>query len=125
MLPPDQEVASTSVVQGPDAKLPQATVTRIKADVDLQPPAGCSASVLLRLVGRDDTLRTRTYACWLSVGRFEARSFTAHFKYDGGDILRVDLPVGTWLDVEYLQAALRAFLHGEPTLPPDTVIVTK
>ena len=103
-------------------------VTRIKANVELQAPPGCSASVLLRQVtrvGPADGPGQRTFAWWLAVGRFQVKAITVPFVFDGVDTLRVDVPEGTSLDTDTLQTALAMFVKGDDHLPEDTVVIKK
>src|SRR5690348_13259192 len=90
----------------------QPVVTRVKSNVDLQAPPGCSASVLLRQVtrvGPADAPGQRTFVWWLAVGRYQVKALTVPFVFDGADTLRVDVPEGTSLDTDTLQAAVARF----------------
>src|ERR1043165_7671448 len=70
----------------------QPAVSRVIGDVDLVAPRGCSASVLLKLVTRDDG--HRYYSWWLVVGRHDPDSLSGHYKHNGEDGLRFDVPGG-------------------------------
>ena len=97
------------------------TLTRITSDVELVAPRGFSASVLLKLVSRDDG--HRYYSWWAMVGRHNVDSFTIRYKYHGEDLIRCDLPEGMPLSKESLQPHLVRFLAGEHNEPDGTPIV--
>lgn len=99
----------------------QPTVTRLAGNVDLVAPRGCSASVLLKLVTRDDG--HRYYSWWLVVGRHDADSLSVHYKHNGEDVLRFDVPEGFPLSSASLQPHLVSFLASENTEPSDPPII--
>jgi hypothetical protein len=102
----------------------EATVTPIQGNVDLEAPSGCRSSVLLRQVDRIDG--ARYYVTWLTVGRYESDTMIVQYTHDGSDTLRVDVPKGTALTDDYLQAALADYWAKQPGhLPDDTVIIKK
>jgi hypothetical protein len=102
-------------------KAVQPVVTRLVADVDLVAPKGFTASVLLKLVSRDDT--QRQYALWALAGRHDVDTCIVPYKYTGEDTIRVDLPEGMPLSAEALAPHLTAFLASEGNEPPGTPII--
>jgi hypothetical protein len=102
-------------------KMLQPQVTRLVADVDLVAPQGFTASVLLKLVSRDDT--QRLYAMWAMAGRHDVDTCVVPYKYTGEDTIRVDLPEGMPLSAEALAPHLTAFLASEGNEPPGTPII--
>lgn len=103
------------------AKAAQPLLTRVTSDIDLVAPRGFCASVLLKLVSRDDG--HRYYSWWAMVGRHDVDSFTIRYKYRGEDLIRCDLPDGMPLSEESLQPHLTSFLAGEHTEPAGTPII--
>jgi hypothetical protein len=99
----------------------QPTITRIDRSVDLVAPRGCSASVLLKLVTRDDG--HRYYVWWAVAGRHDADAFSVHYKHNGEDVLRVDLPDGMPLSAASLQPHLESYLKSENTQPSDPPVI--
>ena len=97
------------------------TITRLVSDVELTPPRGYSASVLLKLVSRDDG--HRYYAWWAMAGRYDRDTIAISYKYTGEDTIRVDLPEGMPLSAASLQPHLTAYLTSEGIEPPDTPII--
>jgi hypothetical protein len=97
------------------------TLTRVKGDLELVAPRGFHASVLLKLVSRDDG--HRYYSWWAMVGRHDMDSFSIKVKYRGEDLIRCDLPEGMPLSEESLQPHLTSFLADEHTQPPGTPII--
>ena len=97
------------------------TLTRVTTDLELVAPRGFCASVLLKLVGRDDG--HRYYSWWAMVGRHDMDSFSIRIKYRGEDLIRCDLPEGMPLSEESLQPHLTSFLADEHTQPPGTPII--
>lgn len=106
---------------GPAKPSPRPMLTRIKGDIELVAPRGFCASVLLKLVSRDDG--HRYYSWWAMVGRHDMDSFSIRIKYRGEDLIRCDLPEGMPLSEESLQPHLTSFLAGEHTQPPGTPII--
>jgi hypothetical protein len=106
---------------GPAKSAPRPTLTRVTGDIELVAPVGCSASVLLKLVSRDDG--HRYYSWWAMVGRHDMDSFSIRVKYRGEDMIRCDLPAGMPLSEESLQPHLTSFLAGEHTQPAGTPII--
>lgn len=92
-------------------------VTRITHDLDVAAPHGCRASVLLKLVERDEG--HRYYEWWLVVGRHDAEMVSVKYKADGADTIRVDVPEGMRLSAETLQPHVAAFLAKEGLEPAD------
>jgi hypothetical protein len=113
----------TRVTTGPvpTKRAAQPTLTRVKADLELVAPRGFCASVLLKLVSRDDG--HRYYSWWAMVGRHDMDSFSIKVKYRGEDLIRCDLPEGMPLSEESLQPHLTSFLAAEHTQPPGTPII--
>lgn len=103
------------------AAQPSPVVTRITHDLDVVAPHGCRASVLLKMVERDEG--HRYYDWWLVVGRRGAEMVSVKYKADGADTIRVDVPDGMRLSADALQPHVAAFLKEEGTLPaaPPTV----
>jgi hypothetical protein len=97
------------------------TLTRITGDIDLVAPRGFSASVLLKLVSRDDG--HRYYSWWAMVGRHDMDSFAIRYKYRGEDLIRCDLPEGMPLSEASLQPYLTSFLAGEHHQPDGTPVI--
>jgi hypothetical protein len=106
---------------GPAKPALRPTLTRITGDFDLVAPRGFCASVLLKLVSRDDG--HRYYSWWAMVGRHDVDSFTIRYKYRGEDLIRCDLPEGMALSEESLQPHLVNFLAGEHNEPDGTPII--
>lgn len=113
--------ASARASTGPAKPAPRPTLTRITGDFDLVAPRGYCASVLLKLVSRDDG--HRYYSWWAMVGRHDVDSFTIRYKYRGEDLIRCDLPEGMALSEESLQPHLVSFLTGEHNEPDGTPII--
>jgi hypothetical protein len=86
-------------------------VTRITRDLELVAPHGCRASVLMKLVERDD--EHRQYEWWLVVGRHGAETMSVKYKADGADVIRIDVPEGMPLTATDLQPHLAEFLTKE------------
>lgn len=86
-------------------------ITRVTRDLELVAPHGCRASVLLKLVERDD--EHRQYEWWLVVGRHGAETVSVKYKADGADVIRIDVPEGMPLTAVELQPHLAAFLAKE------------
>ncbi|HEX3480117.1 MAG TPA: hypothetical protein VHT91_34095 [Kofleriaceae bacterium] len=103
------------------ASLLSPVVTRITRDLEVIAPHGCRASVLFKLVDRDDG--HRYYDWWLVVGRRGAETMSVKYKADGADTIRVDVPDGMRMSADALQPHVAAFLKSEGTLPaaPPTV----
>lgn len=94
-------------------------VTRITRDLELVAPRGCRASVLMKLVERDD--EHRQYEWWLVVGRHGAETMSVKYKADGADVIRIDVPDGMPLTATELQPHLAEFLaqeHLQQNAPP-------
>jgi hypothetical protein len=100
---------------------PRPTITRLTSDVDLTPPRGCSASVLLKEVSRNDV--HRYYTWWLVVGRSGADALSMPYKHTGEDIIRIDLPDGMSLSATGLQPYLEAFWDAQSLEPDDPPII--
>jgi hypothetical protein len=96
-------------------------ITRITHDLDLIAPHGCRASVMLKLVERDEG--HRYYEWWLVVGRHGPDTVSVKYKADGADTIRVDVPEGMPLKAEALQPHVAAFLANERVEQPDTPII--
>lgn len=99
----------------------QPTITRLAGDVELVAPRGFCASVVLKLVDRDDG--HRYYSWWAMVGRHGMDTVAVSYKYTGEDTIRMDLPEGMPLSAESLQPHLTAYLASDGTEPPDTPII--
>jgi hypothetical protein len=99
----------------------QPTVTRVASDVELVAPRGCSASVLIKLVTRDDG--HRYYSWWAVVGRHGVDTFSIRYKHNGEDVLRFDLPEGMPLTAEALQPHLASYLASENVQAADPPVI--
>src|SRR5262245_59096693 len=111
--PPPRTPRAVSVKQ------PKPKITRLERDVELVAPRGCHASVLLKLVDRDDG--HRYYSWWAVVGRHDMDSVSVSYKYTGEETIRFDLPDGIPLSAESVQPHLTRFLarrHEGPGDPP-------
>lgn len=86
-------------------------VTRITRDLELVAPPGCRASVLMKLVERDD--EHRQYEWWLVVGRHGAETMSVKYKADGADVIRIDVPEDMPLTAAELQPHIAEFLTSE------------
>lgn len=98
-----------------------ARVTRVLGSLTLIAPVNYRVSVLVKMVGIDSEKEQRIYAWWLSAGRWEVDAAAVSFSYTGEDVLRIDVPEGAPLSLDYLNKVLREW--RDPTLPPDTPIV--
>src|SRR5262245_50791331 len=74
------------------AKPPVPIVSRIEADVELVAPQGCYATVIVKLVDRDD--EHRYYSWWTLVGRNDMDKIAVRYEFTGEDTIRFDLPDG-------------------------------
>ena len=92
-------------------------ITRITRDLEVVAPHGCRASVLLKLVDRDEG--HRYYDWWLVVGRHGAETVSVKYKADGADTIRIDVPEGMRLSADALQPHVTAFLAHEGNEPAD------
>lgn len=88
-------------------------LTRVTGDIDLVAPRGYSASVLLKIVGRDDG--HRDYSWLAMVGRNDMDTVSIRYRYTGDDVIRCDLPEGVPLSLESMQPYLSVFLADEQT----------
>ena len=100
---------------------PQPTITRVDGDIELIAPRGYCASVILKLVDRDDG--HRYYSWWVMAGRHDMDSASVTYRYTGEDTIRVDLPEGMPLSAESLQPHLDAYLNSEGTEESDPPII--
>lgn len=100
---------------------PEPAITRLTGDVDLVPPRGCSASIVLKEVDRDD--EHRYYTWWLVVGRSGEDATSMPYKHNGEDMIRIDLPEGMSLSATDLQPYLTAFWAQQSLEPDDTPII--
>ena len=100
---------------------PEPTITRLTGDVDLVPPPGCSASVVLKGVSREDG--HRYYTWWVVVGRSGEDAMSMPYKHNGEDMIRIDLPEGMSLSATDLQPYLTAFWAQQSLEPDDTPII--
>jgi len=97
--------------------VPQPTFSRLTASIDLTPPEGCIATVVLKQIARSEG--TRYYKWWLMVGRNGDDVSMVHYKHKGDDMVRCDIPVGVPLSEEALLPGLRAFWAKQPVEPTD------
>jgi hypothetical protein len=96
-------------------------IERIEGDTDLVAPPGCYASVLLKLVHRDDG--HRYYSWWAVAGRHGMDAISVPYKYTGEDTIRFDVPEGMPLSAQSLQRHLDAFLEGQQEAEGDTPVI--
>ncbi len=95
--------------------------SRVEHDLDIVVPRHCRASVLLKLVERDE--RHRYYAWWLVVGRHDLDEVSVRYRYTGEDTIRFDVPQSAVLSSAWLQPLLAEFLAQDGTMPPHTPII--
>ncbi len=100
---------------------PPAKVCRVLGSLTLIAPVNYRVSVLIRLVGIDSEKEQRIYAWWTSAGRWDVDAAAVDFTYTGEDVLRIDVPEGAPLSLDYLNQVLGKW--RDPTLPPDTPII--
>lgn len=96
-------------------------VSKVTGDTVVTAPPGCRASVLLKLVERDEG--HRYYEWWLVVGRHGAEAASAKYKADGADVIRIDVPDGMPMTAEAFQPHLEAYFARAGVEPPDTPTV--
>lgn len=82
------------------------SVTKITGNLELTPPDGCTASVLLKLVDHTTKPPENVFAVWLLAGRWEAVAVSIPYQHTGETTLRIDVPAGTDPTTAYLQARL-------------------
>ncbi|MEO7735688.1 MAG: hypothetical protein ABIY55_32335 [Kofleriaceae bacterium] len=95
--------------------------SRVDRDLEIVVPRHCRASVLLKLVERDE--RHRYYAWWLVVARHDLDEVSVHYRYTGEDTIRFDVPQTAVLSSASLQPLLAEFLAQDGTMPPHTPII--
>jgi len=115
-----QPAGPAPATNGKHAAAPQ--LTRLTDSIELVAPAGCSASVILKLVKRDDG--HRYYAFWLVAGRHELDAAAVAYKHTGEDAIRCDLPEGVPLSAETLQPHLARYLASLGEKPGDPPVIT-
>ena len=86
--------------------------SRVTGPISLAPPKNCIASVLLKLVARDDG--HRIYAWWLSVGREGNDFLSVAFDVAGADVIRCDVPETSELSAKLVSKGLDVFLKTDP-----------
>lgn len=101
----------------------QPKLTRLTGNVELVAPPGFSASVVLKLVKRDDG--HRYYSWWLMVGRHDLDAASVTYKHTGEDAIRCDLPEGMALSAESLQPHLTQYLASLGEEPGDPPVITR
>lgn len=101
---------------------PQPAFSRLIATTDVTPPVGCIATVLLKQVDHVNGLRI--YKWWLMVGRYGDDANKIHYKHNGEDVIRCDVPNGFPLSEDALIRGLKAFWAKQPNLPGDGGIGT-
>lgn len=99
----------------------QPKIMRLEGDIELIAPRGYCASVLLKLVNRDDG--HRYYAWWAMVGRHDLDKISISYKHTGEDMIRIDLPEGMSLSAEALEPHLIAYLASGGLRPPEPPII--
>ncbi|HEX3758693.1 MAG TPA: hypothetical protein VHW23_08295 [Kofleriaceae bacterium] len=110
----------TLATNGKHAPAPQ--LTRLTDSIELVAPPGCSASVVLKLVKRDDG--HRYYAFWLVAGRHDLEAATVAYKHTGEDAIRCDLPQGMPLSAAALQPHLATYLDSLSEKGGDPPVIT-
>jgi hypothetical protein len=95
--------------------------SRVEGDLEIVVPLHCRASVLLKLVERDD--HHRYYAWWLVVARHDLDEVAVSYRYTGEDTIRYDVPQTAVLSSSGLQPLLAAFLAQDGTMPPHPPII--
>jgi hypothetical protein len=95
----------------------QPKLSRLTASVELIPPPGCIATVILKQIDHDE--ETRYYKWWVMVGRSGDDAFSFHYKHTGEDAIRCDIPEGMALSEDALLPALKAFWSEQSVLPGD------
>jgi hypothetical protein len=105
----------------PTKRALQPRVMRLDSDVELIAPPGYRASVLLKLVDRDDG--HRYYSWWAMAGRHDMDKVAVPYKYTGEDTIRFDLPEGMPLSAEALEPHLVAYLASEGLEPSDPPVI--
>ena len=95
--------------------------SRVDRDLEIVVPPHCRASVLLKLVERDE--RHRYYAWWLVVARHDLDEVAVRYRYTGEDTIRFDVPATAVLSSAWLQPLLADFLAQDGTMPPHTPII--
>jgi hypothetical protein len=98
-------------------------ISRLSNDVRLVAPPGCYASVLLKLVDREDG--RRWYSWWAMAGRHDMDNVCVSYKYTGEDTIRFDLPFGMPLSESALQSHLAQFLARERDFADDPPIIIR
>jgi hypothetical protein len=98
-------------------------ISRVKNDVRLVAPPGCYASVLLKLVDREDG--RRYYSWWAMAGRHDADNVCVPYKYTGEDTIRFDLPLGMPLSESRIQSHLAKFLKDERSSADEPPIIIR
>lgn len=109
-----RRTAPTRTVTKP---VPQPTFTRLTTNVELTPPVGCIATVVLKQIAHSEG--TRYYKWWLMVGRNGDDASSVHYKHTGEDMIRCDIPTGMPLSEDALLPGLKAFWAKQPNLPGD------
>src|SRR5262249_16504435 len=95
--------------------------TRLTGNIKLVAPPGCHASVLLKLVHRDD--RRRFYSWWAVAGRHDMDSIAVPYKYTGEETIRIDLPYGMPLSLRSLQPHLKRFIAAQNDADDESPII--
>jgi hypothetical protein len=105
----------------PARRSPSPRIARLEGDVELVAPRGYCASILLKLVDRDD--RHRYYRLWAAVGRHDADTVSMRYKYTGEETIRVDLPEGMGLSAKALEPHLTEYIDGLDELGGPTPVI--
>jgi hypothetical protein len=79
------------------------------------------ATVVLKEHARDE--KHRYYMWWIVVGRNGEDAFSVHYKHNGEDTIRCDIPEGSVMSTVVLQSALRAFWSKQDLEPDGTPII--
>ena len=95
-------------------------ISRLEHDIELVAPRGCHASVLLKLVNRDDR---HLYYAWLAMAGRAGSEATVSYRHTGGDTIRCDLPDGVPLSARSIEPHLRKFFASAEVAGPPPVIV--
>ena len=97
-------------------------VQRIEADIELEAPDDCYASVLLRLIDAEDDDRYFTW--WAVVGRSDSDMSRMSYSHTIGAVtIRIDLPEGKPLSASSLEPDLAAFLKSAGVVTSSPPII--
>lgn len=100
-------------------------VTRIKTSLEITPPPGYFASVVLRLVGHSTAPPEDQFQIWVMAGRHAELATTVPYRFDGAFAVRIDLANGDPFSEDFLLAELKKWLAQQPNppLPTDPPVI--